>query len=1216
LLAGQFQDQRGTIADVMEHVQSGHALCAGLLNGKWRSKSNITGSQWVLIDIDNSKGLTNTDGNPLDDQGRLIRIGRQSLDVHGNPIDKPDGRKQAKIYDHQLTIDEAIAHPFIAQHCALIYTSASHKPDWHKFRLVFLLPEQVEGSDTIEALVLYLMEQLPHDPACKDSSRVFYGNTNAEFPLVNPIATLPPDWIEQAKAAAEVARAEHERRLTEAIARREQLQQTALEQGWNFDALVEEALSYIPPRQLGSGNYDECRQVLMALHSHYGAAAEAIAENWSPSIPGTTWNLAQKFKSFKRSDGIGIGTLFHIARQFGFKFPTVEPSDPADEDFLAWLTEQEKVAEAQAETQADEDFLNKVLRYFGGSKRKRKTRQRVQVERSVSVHDLGAYEPGRVPELCKSEESFKIWYQPGDEAELYREAIAHGYHILDTSPTGSGKTQRAGQLHPQNFVFEMDGQTIEPTLIYLGADHRNPKTASVEKNFADVPNRHAGMVIDKNRQTALGKDYIVNPKSEHGPEIERLPGNCHRAAEFAIARQKGLTWASETATSNPICQSCAYFGTCGDPNSDHLPGSGFRALRSEALKASRIRMSPDQYPRNWDSDRTINIWDEAAQTIAVSESLTVTLNDFDGAWATLEVEAPELHKKLATLRRELRRLLTGKQPHHGFSRDEIISSIGQVDLSLDEIERIREATAPYLVDLFGAIDSVDFSELSRQITNLRARIDRKVAKGESFQQAIKQVEADLKERSPGVLFGGVDERSLKLQSDDLKIQLKALESEVKFLRTDLTELEKERVSLRSVSRKVQHIDRKRQSEALENTFVCWLAPLVEIVLSITVGTLSIQHGKLLIHLAKEQHRRIIHEALANIFLDATASTESIAFRTRIPVERILVCEAIHDGGAIVHHVQVKDFGLAGKKRAESTDARIVAAIDGIKSQHDGCNPVEFDHLNKSSRTGAKGVHFRDSRGENSFMQHDVFVHVGLPMPNIGAVRIEHEILSQSSEKPPNFDQYYQSVCDAELLQEMGRDRALRRGGSIFHYWVTDIELPFTATQMKAAELSVDAASQAEKTQMGLCNAIAQLTKSGGKITQEAIADVAEITQGWVSKFFARIGGWRKWRKIITGLLNSSNRASNNLESALEGLTDDALWIAEVWLKELVEAFAENPLGVVDAMGAIVESYGFSTWEKMLALCDRTVVAQLLGQMSLFMPEWMFQGCLQEVLPGE
>jgi hypothetical protein len=77
-----------------------------------------------------------------------------------------------------------------------------------------------------------------------------------------------------------------------------------------------------------------------------------------------------------------------------------------------------------------------------------------------------------------------------------------------------------------------------------------------------------------------------------------------------------------------------------------------------------------------------------------------------------------------------------------------------------------------------------------------------------------------------------------------------------------------------------------------------------------------------------------------------------------------------------------------------------------------------------------------------------------------------------------------------------------------------------------------------------------------------------------------------------------------------------VWIAEVWLRELVEAFAENPLGVVEAVGAIVESYGFAVWEQMLALCDRGVVAELLGQMSLFMPGWMLPGCLQEILPRE
>jgi hypothetical protein len=54
-------------------------------------------------------------------------------------------------------------------------------------------------------------------------------------------------------------------------------------------------------------------------------------------------------------------------------------------------------------------------------------------------------------------------------------------------------------------------------------------------------------------------------------------------------------------------------------------------------------MSPDQYLRNWKGDKTINIWDEVLQMIAVTDTLSVTLKDFDGAWATLEQEEPELY---------------------------------------------------------------------------------------------------------------------------------------------------------------------------------------------------------------------------------------------------------------------------------------------------------------------------------------------------------------------------------------------------------------------------------------------------------------------------------------------------------------------------------------------------------------------------------------------
>jgi hypothetical protein len=900
--------------------------------------------------------------------------------------------------------------------------------------------------------------------------------------------------------------------------------------------------------------------------------------------------------------------------------PLLEPvqrTDLSDRAYLVWLEEQFKNDDAQAEAHADEDFLSKVFRYFGTGKKRKKTRTRIKVERTAIEQNLGIYSPGRVPEHRQTGTAYKVWYEPGTESVLYQEAIAHGYHILDTSPTGSGKTQRAGQLRPEDFAFDLDGQTVEPTLIYLGSDHRNPKTASVEANFADVPNRHNGMAIDKTHQTALGKNYIVNPKPEHGVNVERLPGNCHKANEFATAQQKGLTWATETATANPICQSCPYFGTCGDPTADHLPGSGFRALRAESLKPQRIRMSPDQYPRNWEGEKTINIWDEAAQTIAVSDTLTVALGDFDGAWATLEQGEPELHKKLAGVRRELRGLMTGKQPRYGFSRSEILERLQRftINLSLDEIERIRAATAPSLADLFGAIDRIDTTEITRQINNLKATVGRRAIKLDALETQIKSLKSELTVRSTGVLFGGVDERVVKQQVEDATLQLKVLTAELKTLQADLRQLESERESLKAVSRQVQNIDRKEQAQALANTFVCWIAPFLEIIMGTLTGTINLQHGKLFIHQLKQQHRRIIHEGRANIFLDATATAESISFRTGIPVENILVCEALHDQGATVHHVQVPDFGLAGKNRKDSTDVRIKAAIAGVVSQHEGCNPVDsersrtvvFDHLGKAHATAAQGVHFRDSRGENSFMANNVFVHVGLPMPNIGAVRIEYEILGQDALSTTSFDAYYQDVCDAELFQEMGRDRALRRSGNIFHYWLTDLELPFEAQAIKAAALSIDAASQADITRGEICKAIAKLLKSGGKITQDAIAGLADVSQGWISKFFSGMGGWRVWRQIITSLLKSSYRTSNNLDSALENLSEDERWIAQEWLSELVSAFEDDPQGVAEAVAATAIGFGGEAWARILGATDRAVVARLLGLMAIVVPEWVSEG---------
>ncbi len=106
-LATGYQDKTGSLQDFANHIKQGHAVCAGLLGGQRRTKANVIGSQVAMLDIDNSAPLLDTDGQPV----------------------KGEDGKSIKVYDPQLTLDQAIAHLFIQQHCSLIYTSASHKPD-------------------------------------------------------------------------------------------------------------------------------------------------------------------------------------------------------------------------------------------------------------------------------------------------------------------------------------------------------------------------------------------------------------------------------------------------------------------------------------------------------------------------------------------------------------------------------------------------------------------------------------------------------------------------------------------------------------------------------------------------------------------------------------------------------------------------------------------------------------------------------------------------------------------------------------------------------------------------------------------------------------------------------------------------------------------------------------------------------------------------------
>lgn len=80
----------------------------------------------------------------------------------------------------------------------------------------------------------------------------------------------------------------------------------------------------------------------------------------------------------------------------------------------------------------------------------------------------------------------------------------------------------------------------------------------------------------------------------------------------------------------------------------------------------------------------------------------------------------------------------------------------------------------------------------------------------------------------------------------------------------------------------------------------------------------------------------------------------------------------------------------------------------------------------------------------------------------------------------------------------------------------DRELPGVKLEsVDAFQLCPEAGNASEQTGHAIVNALTQLWQSKQKITQPAIANIAEISQAWVSRFTQRWGGWQQCEKIIT-----------------------------------------------------------------------------------------------------
>lgn len=1194
-LAGGFVDATGDIYDVQRHVAEGHALCAGLLGGQWRSKSNVVGSNWVLIDVDNSAVAK-------DESGNIIK------DASGKAI---------KVHEPQMTVEEALQHPFILEHCSLMYTTASHKSDWHKFRLIFLLPEKVTDTWVLEECIKLVMGILPHDPACKDASRVFYGNTGAEFPLINPTTTLPVDWIEQSRVAAEQRRLEFEQQARAIARRRQEIKERIVAEGWDVDQLIESALSFIPSRSPGSGNYLECLTVLMALNDHYGSVeAEIVANQWSPSIPGTTWDVGRKIRSFRgRTNGITIGSLFHIARQYGFNFPTPqspnlnwgEPDPILYEKYVEREREEERIEQALAAESFTDWFQKKVGKIVDfafkgfGEKPKAKPVPEKDCVNLNTLDNILEYESG---------DRLRVW---GSDAK----------YILDSSSTGTGKSHTVGIATPSDLGVQ--------TIFYASPNHRNPTTETIRENYADLPVRNDGLFQDE-AVTVNGHPTV---RWATKGESANVLGNCPKSNLFNILSNKGYSEVLETAADNPICLSCAQRFNCAGkyPNqepAERIEGFTFRQDRRAAFAQDRIRANINSLPifsksgeleGEGEKKSVALVIDEFTQVDATNIT-TVYASDIDATYAAIAKAKAQYFTALNKEITEIRTEILKRQAKY----EELQTCPPQVDL----FSKIPYAELVEEWELEIDSDRIELGKLQNDLKEIEHS-------EEIFRSRIKYLETGNKfsflNQIHELLSGQIKVTSetrygwsmsqlrelINLESDNEleHFNMSTLQS-VRGILSDFAELDgidlseldanerrqmKRAIGMANKGLRSDH--NQRQSEYILSVMPNWIKPFYEIFTGIAAGSLRIRHGELEIHEVNSRTRDVINSADKVIILDATLTPEVMAQKLGIEPEEILVVRQKPKSCRNLKIVQVQGLGHLGGDRSISKHERVTALLDALEEKHPNIGVIDY----KRSKRQGDGHWFYDSRGSNEFQDNDVLVLLGDPYTDIGSLLCQYQCLTNKlvSLEDEGFQEYINHNLQSERIQAVGRLRAqIRPESELTCYCVTDKDLGYLTQyfpeacikQLDAIKIAANAGSLTQQTHQAIFTAYKELSEAGAKITQQAIASTANISQPLISKIAADFGGWRVLKKLLLSLLDVLYRKSNNSAVALDA---DLEFLANTFLPELVKE-GVSPAEKVKELVLIAQCVGWKELEGILARTSLEVHSKLLMSLLASLPD--------------
>jgi hypothetical protein len=282
-------------------------------------------------------------GNNLTYDWRAVEISQKALLFEHNAAGKPCAPGQFKKGHRRKTnflrsnvlildfdgpggqglSDEAWAalaqYPFTQEYAFGMTESFSSRPGARKGRLWFQLDQAITNPDEYRALMVALMSgPYPEaDPAAKDAARAFYGPKPGTLPYLFQEGTiLPLEVLQSLQAQQQQSTKKAAEQRAKKIAQQQQRPTQPGRGPFNEPTRdeIEFALSCIPGQNLAYGQW---LNVLMALSTlPYGLE---LAQEWTDDPRGV--GLESRFQSFRpgSSGAIGLGTLFFVAKQYGYR---------------------------------------------------------------------------------------------------------------------------------------------------------------------------------------------------------------------------------------------------------------------------------------------------------------------------------------------------------------------------------------------------------------------------------------------------------------------------------------------------------------------------------------------------------------------------------------------------------------------------------------------------------------------------------------------------------------------------------------------------------------------------------------------------------------------------------------------------------------------------------------------------------------------------------